>query len=292
MFDYALVVPRYAELHCHTNFSFLDGASHPEELVLRAAELGLEALAVTDHDGFRGVVKVHRTAVAVGLPVVYGTEVGMSRKAVSLPDEEEVDRSLPGLRPEPTGDVDRPRRGRIRRMHGSKPTEPRPTDHLVLLAPDPAGYAAISRFVSSGQYRGRKDRPEYGYNDLDEASRQGRLVALTGCHQGAMPRAAATADLAGAVTAGSRLREIFPDRLYVELWHHGMPEDDPRNDLMGGGGRSARASRWWPPTTSTTTTGATPTSPRCWRPSAGGGASPLTTGSAPPPMNALPQACR
>ena len=226
-------VPRYAELHCHTNFSFLDGASHPEDLVLRAAELGLEALAVTDHDGFRGVVKMHRTAVAVGLPVVYGTEVGMPSGETDRPDGDDVAGTLPGLRPEPAGDtVDRPRRGRIRRMHGSKPTERRPTDHLVLLAPDPAGYAAISRFVSSGQYRGRKDRPEYGYGDLVEASRQGRLVALTGCHQGAMPRAAAAGDLAGAVTAAARLREIFPDRLYVELWHHGMPEDDLRNDVM------------------------------------------------------------
>ena len=45
---------RYAELHAHSNFSFLDGASHPEALVERAAELGYEALAVTDHHGFYG----------------------------------------------------------------------------------------------------------------------------------------------------------------------------------------------------------------------------------------------
>ena len=47
----------YAELHCHTNFSFLDGASHPEELAVEAARLGLAGLAVTDHDGFYGVVR-------------------------------------------------------------------------------------------------------------------------------------------------------------------------------------------------------------------------------------------
>ena len=41
----------YAELHCHTNFSFLEGASHPEDLVARAVELGLSAVAVTDHNG-------------------------------------------------------------------------------------------------------------------------------------------------------------------------------------------------------------------------------------------------
>ncbi len=69
---------RYAELHAHTNYSFLDGASHPLRLVERAAELGYSALGVTDHDGFRGVVKVHQAAQMVGLPIVYGTEVAFS----------------------------------------------------------------------------------------------------------------------------------------------------------------------------------------------------------------------
>src|SRR4051794_14496103 len=56
----------YAELHCHTNFSFLDGASHPEELVEEAARLGIEALAVTDHDGFYGIVRFAEAAREVG----------------------------------------------------------------------------------------------------------------------------------------------------------------------------------------------------------------------------------
>ncbi len=47
----------YAELHCHSNFSFLDGASHPEELAEEAARLGLETLALTDHNGLYGVVR-------------------------------------------------------------------------------------------------------------------------------------------------------------------------------------------------------------------------------------------
>ena len=54
----------YAELHCHTNFSFLDGASHPEQLAEEAARLGLEALAVTDHDGLYGVVRFAEAARA------------------------------------------------------------------------------------------------------------------------------------------------------------------------------------------------------------------------------------
>ncbi|MGB5533506.1 MAG: PHP domain-containing protein, partial [Acidimicrobiia bacterium] len=73
---------RYAELHAHTNYSFLDGASHPYDLVARAAELGYTALAVTDHDGFRGAAKVHVAAREIGLPIVYGTEVGMEMDAL------------------------------------------------------------------------------------------------------------------------------------------------------------------------------------------------------------------
>jgi error-prone DNA polymerase len=52
----------YAELHAHSSFSFLDGASSPEELVEEAARLGLEALALTDHDGFYGVVRFAEAA--------------------------------------------------------------------------------------------------------------------------------------------------------------------------------------------------------------------------------------
>ena len=68
----------YAELHCHSNFSFLDGASHPEQLADEAARLGLEALALTDHDGFYGVVRFAEAARAVGLPTVFGAEITLT----------------------------------------------------------------------------------------------------------------------------------------------------------------------------------------------------------------------
>mgnify|MGYP000214853849 CR=1 FL=1 len=54
--------PPYAELHCHSHFSFLDGASSPDELVAEAVRLGLSALALTDHDGFYGVVRFAEAA--------------------------------------------------------------------------------------------------------------------------------------------------------------------------------------------------------------------------------------
>src|SRR5919108_5984511 len=67
----------YAELHCHSNASFLDGGSHPGELVEEAARLGLAALALTDHDGFYGVVRFAEAARPLGLPTVFGAEMSL-----------------------------------------------------------------------------------------------------------------------------------------------------------------------------------------------------------------------
>src|ERR1700689_3009022 len=65
----------YAELHCRTNFSFLEGASHPDELVVRAAELGYRALAITDSNSLAGVVRAHVAAKEVGLKLLIGAEI-------------------------------------------------------------------------------------------------------------------------------------------------------------------------------------------------------------------------
>ena len=62
MTDVNAIGPRYAELHCTSNFSFLEGASHPEELVLRAHSLGYEALAITDKGTLAGIVRAHAAA--------------------------------------------------------------------------------------------------------------------------------------------------------------------------------------------------------------------------------------
>jgi error-prone DNA polymerase len=229
--DSPVPMPRYAELHCHTNYSFLDGASHPHDLVTRAAELGYEALAITDHNGFYGAARFRIAAADVGLPTVYGVEIG-------LPPESSVDHSPLAGESIEQGSIgggpraQRARRGRIRRMHGSKPVVVPATNHLVLLAPDPAGYSALSHLVTKAQFRGEKDRPEYSEADLIDAAEQGGLVALSGCHSGAVPRAAEQGDYEGALAAAMELREVFGDRFFLEVSHHGMPEDDPRNDLI------------------------------------------------------------
>src|SRR5438477_10330184 len=108
----------YAELHCHSNFSFLDGAAHPEELVEEAVRLGLEALALTDHDGFYGVVRFAEAARAVGLKTLFGAELTLG---LTRPQNGEAD---------PEG------------------------HHLVILADQKEGYAALAAAISRGQMAG------------------------------------------------------------------------------------------------------------------------------------------
>ena len=65
----------YAELHCLTNFSFLEAASHPDELAARAAELGYSALAITDHSSLAGIVRANTAAKDHSLKLIIGSEI-------------------------------------------------------------------------------------------------------------------------------------------------------------------------------------------------------------------------
>ena len=68
----------YAELYAISNFTFLTGASHPEELVIRARELGLSAIAVTDRNSFAGIVRGHAAAKEIGVRYIVGVRLVLS----------------------------------------------------------------------------------------------------------------------------------------------------------------------------------------------------------------------
>jgi error-prone DNA polymerase len=74
----------YAALWCKSNFSFLEGASHPEELVESAHRMGLAALAITDRDGVHGIVRAHEKARELGLPLLYGSQISLETGADPL----------------------------------------------------------------------------------------------------------------------------------------------------------------------------------------------------------------
>ncbi len=78
------MLPAYAELHCLSNFTFLRGASHPEELVGRAAALGYAALAITDECSFAGLVRAHVAARERRLKLICGTELRLADEHSSV----------------------------------------------------------------------------------------------------------------------------------------------------------------------------------------------------------------
>jgi error-prone DNA polymerase len=204
----------YAELHCHTNFSFLDGASHPEQLAEEAARLGLDALAITDHDGLYGVVRFAEAARAVGLPTVFGAEITLSHEGRSvLAEDETLQQIATGLVPD---------------SHAPDPHG----DHLLVLADGPAGYARLARTLSLGHLAGEKNAPQFTLLDIADAM-AGHGWVLTGCRKGAVPAALVDHGPAAAAKQLRRLVELFGrDRVVVELWDHGDPLDSARNDAL------------------------------------------------------------
>src|SRR5256886_9565759 len=82
----------YAELHCHSNYSFLEGASHPEELVARARDLEMPALAITDRNGLYGAVKFFGAAERAGIQPIVGTELTIDDGSTPPKDRVDYDR--------------------------------------------------------------------------------------------------------------------------------------------------------------------------------------------------------
>jgi error-prone DNA polymerase len=108
----------WAELHCHSSYSFLDGASSPAELAEEANRLGLSALAITDHDGMYGVPQFAQAAAKIGLKTVFGAEL-----TLDLPKRQAKDPDPPGR-------------------------------HLLVLARDPDGYRSLCAAISAAQLAG------------------------------------------------------------------------------------------------------------------------------------------
>jgi error-prone DNA polymerase len=187
----------YAELHCHSNFSFLDGASPPEELVEEAARLGLDAIALTDHDGLYGVVRFAEAARERGVKTVFGAELTLGLTAAQN-----------GI-PDPEG------------------------EHLLVLARDAEGYRRLSRVISDAQIAGKeKGRPMYDLNAVAVAA-GGHWVVLTGCRKAAVRAALERAGPAAAATQLRRLTELFGvDHVVVELTANGLADDAERNDAL------------------------------------------------------------
>ena len=222
----------YAELHCHSNFSFLDGASHPEELVDEAARIGLEALALTDHNGFYGIVRFAEAARAAGLRTVFGAELTLSPTALAPTKQSPTALSLTKRSPTALASTKQSSSG-LSNLSRPGPADPKGR-HLLVLTRDPRGYALLARAISEGQLAGKKNAPRIDYERLVELGGAGtgdHWVVLTGCRKGSVPEALINEGPAAAAMALERLVADFGrSNVVVELWDHGLPIDSVRND--------------------------------------------------------------
>ncbi|OBK93856.1 error-prone DNA polymerase [Mycobacterium sp. 1245499.0] len=186
----------YAELHAHSAFSFLDGASTPEELVEEAARLDLRALALTDHDGLYGAVRFAEAAAELDMRTVFGAELSLG----------------PGARTE-------------------VPDPPGP--HLLVLARGTEGYRRLSRQLAAAHLAGgEKGKPRYDFDALTEAA-GGHWHILTGCRKGHVRQALSEGGPSAAERALADLVDRFgAHRVSIELTHHGQPLDDERNAAL------------------------------------------------------------
>ena len=238
--------PTYAELHSHSNFSFLHGASPVEDMVERAVELGLSGLAVTDHDGLYGVVRFASAAEEAGIRPVIGVEIELQDPAAPDPGGVVVParRRLRGRGPVLVSE------GGLGNGSGSGsaagaagaagasveaveglPARPRPVrarlpghrkvvkedlrgigerqrgPHLVLLARDAIGYRSLCRLVSRANLDGTKRVPRFTQALL--AQHHEGLIALSGGREGEIARRLRVGDRAGARAAAERHATLF-----------------------------------------------------------------------------------
>ncbi|WP_349827840.1 error-prone DNA polymerase [Brevibacterium litoralis] len=217
--------PPWAELHVHSDFSFLDGASEPEELVEAATRSGLDGLGLTDHNGLYGAVRFAHAAAEADLPTVFGAElsVGLTEKIPGQVDPQAL--------------------------------------HVLVLARGVAGYRRLSEAITEANMRGEKNRPVFDLEELAALTREhGDWRILTGCRKGLFtltPGAAApgartrgttptrsrgalpsgtptsstptTPDPTSAAASLASAIDLFgADNLAVELTHQGLPTDDER----------------------------------------------------------------
>jgi error-prone DNA polymerase len=183
----------YVELHCHSGFSFLDGASHPEELVLRAVELGYPALALTDHNGLYGSMEFAHAAREAGIQPITGTEV-------TLRD------CFPGQDEPPGG------------------------HHVTLLAESPQGYANLCRLLTEAHMTSPREDPRLSFPSL--LARARGIILLTGCERSPV-WAALRSSVADGESFTRRLVQAFgPGNLFVELQDNAVKGEAHRNRAM------------------------------------------------------------
>lgn len=176
----------FVHLHVHSEYSLLDAMGRVREIVARAADLGMPALALTDHGNLSGAIKFHRAAKERGVKPILGIEIYVA------PDS---------------------RRSR-------DPSRSRHPYHLVLLAMDRSGWHNLLALANRAHTEGFYYKPRVDLELL--AERSAGLIALSACESGEVQRLLLQGRKEEAAAAAGRLGEIFAGRFFIELQDHGL----------------------------------------------------------------------
>ena len=164
---------KFVHLHMHTEYSLLDGANKIKELVAKVKELGMDAVAITDHGNMFGAIELYKECNKEGIKPIIGCEVYVA----------------PRSRHEKEGKID---------------TEPQ---HLILLAMNNEGYKNLVKLVSIGYTEGFYYKPRIDLEVLEKYS--DNIIALSGCMAGAVARKIAEGDILGAKETALKYKDIF-----------------------------------------------------------------------------------
>ncbi|MEI7999324.1 MAG: PHP domain-containing protein, partial [Candidatus Omnitrophota bacterium] len=184
----------FVHLHVHTQYSLLDGACRVEDLVNKAADLGMKALGMTDHGNMFGAVHFYQAAKKAGIKPIIGCEAYVAQ----------------GSRLE-------------------KNSDQRSISHLLLLAKDNQGYANLIKLVSAGYLDGFYYKPRMDKELLSQYAKG--LICTSACLKGEVSNFLLKGNYNLALKSADELSQIFgKDNFYIELMDHGLREQKKVNE--------------------------------------------------------------
>ena len=185
----------FVHLHVHSEFSLLDGMSKLDVLMAETKRLGMDSIALTDHDDLGGAVRFATTAATAGIGGIIGVEL-----TVAVP------------------------MARVPSGAAARATDDTLLDtHLVLLAESREGYGNLSTLVTRARLDQWRGQPQVSLETL--AAHSAGLFALTGCPRGWVPTLVARGASDAACAATATLLDIFDRRVALECWDHALPEE-------------------------------------------------------------------
>ncbi len=185
---------KFTHLHLHTSYSLLDGAIRINDLMQYCKETGMDSVAMTDHGNMFGAIEFYKAAVKHGIKPIIGNEFYVSPG--SRTDTRQLERLADGN-----------------------------NYHLIVLATNPTGYANLIKLTSRSYTEGFYRKPRIDYDLL--ASHSEGLVVLSACLAGEVQSKVIQGRTEEAMELAGRLKETFgPDRFYLEIQKHGIPEEE------------------------------------------------------------------